>query len=157
MGGVHPVSAALDLELARLVLGIHVLVIGFNLAGLILVPIGWWRRWRWVRGCVWRAAHLLSMALVALQAALGRVCFLTAWQTQLMQRAGRQGVVGGLIQSWIDHVVFWNVPLGVLTVLYLAAGSYALVLWWWVPPRCRRSSQPANSARAARPTSGQSP
>jgi len=149
-------SAAHVLELARFVLAVHLLVIGFNVAGLIVIPVGRWLHWRWVRGCLWRTAHLLSMAVVAAQAALGRVCFLTSWQTELMQRAGQQGYRAGLIQTWIDHVVFWNVPLSVFTALYLAVGGYTLALWWWVPPRCRRNSQPAHNATAARPTTGQS-
>ncbi|MDD4886941.1 MAG: DUF2784 domain-containing protein [Thiomonas sp.] len=146
------------LEFAHLVLGAHLLVIAFNIAGLIVIPLGAWRRWRWVRGCLWRTAHLLSMVVVAAQAALGRACFLTLWQSDLMQRAGRQGDRAGLIQTWIDHLIFWNLPLSVFTVIYLAVGVYAVVLWWWVRPRCgRRKTQPNSSAKAASKRSGQSP
>ncbi|MDE1978338.1 MAG: DUF2784 domain-containing protein [Thiomonas sp.] len=150
--------ALLDLQLAHLVLAVHLGVIVFNVAGLIVVPLGAWRRWRWVRGCVWRAAHLLSMAVVAAQAALGRACFLTLWQSALMQDAGQRGYTAGLIQTWIDHLIFWNLPLAVFTVIYLAVGAYTLALWWWVPPRCRRvRAQPSSKANAASSTSGQTP
>ena len=150
--------AALDLSLAHLVLAIHLVVIGFNVGGLIVVPLGAWRRWPWVRGCLWRAAHLLSMAVVAAQAALGRACFLTVWQSDLMQDAGSHGYTAGLIQTWIDHLIFWNLPLAVFTVIYLAVGAYTLALWWWVPPRCRRArAQPSSSADRASSTSGKSP
>ena len=54
---MHPAEA---LEFAHLVLGVHLIIIGFNLAGLIVVPLGVWLRWNWVRACLWRAAHLLS-------------------------------------------------------------------------------------------------
>ncbi|MCE1161699.1 MAG: DUF2784 domain-containing protein [Thiomonas sp.] len=148
----------LALLLAHLVLGVHLGVIAFNLAGLILVPLGAWRRWRWVRACLWRALHLLSMAVVAAQAALGRACFLTLWQSALMREAGGQGYAAGLIQTWIDRLIFWNLPLSVFTVLYLAVGVYTLALWWRVPPRCGRArAQPSSSADRASSTSGQSP
>ncbi len=154
---MHPAEA---LEFAHLVLGVHLIIIGFNIAGLIVVPLGVWLRWNWVRACLWRAAHLLSMAVVAAQAAMGRACFLTLWQSDLMQRAGQQGDRQGLIQAWIDHLIFWNLPLSVFTVIYLAVGAYTLGLWWWAPPRCgrgRRKAQPSKSASAANKTSGQSP
>lgn len=83
------------LEFAHLVLGVHLRIIVFNLAGLIVIPLGAWLGWRWVRSCLWRAAHLLSMAVVAAQAALGRACFLTLWQSDLMQQVGLQGIVPG--------------------------------------------------------------
>ena len=151
-------SAAGALELAHVVLGVHLLVIAFNAFGLIAIPLGAWRGWRWVRGCVWRAAHLLALAVVAAQAAWGRACFLTFWQSDLMQRAGERGYTAGLIQTWIDRLVFWNLPLGFFTAVYLAVGLYALALWWRMPPRCgRRSAQPSSSASAASSRSGRSP
>ena len=152
---MHPAQA---LEFAHLVLGVHLLIIAFNIAGLVVIPLGVWLRWRWVRSCLWRTAHLLSMAVVAAQAALGRACFLTLWQSDLMEQAGRHGDRAGLIQTWVDHLIFWNLPLSVFTVIYLAVGAYTLGLWWWAPPRCgRRKAQPDSSAKAASKTSGQSP
>ena len=59
------------------VLALHLAVIAFNVAGCVLIPIGALLRWRWVREFWWRLAHLLSLAAVALQALLGRMCFLT--------------------------------------------------------------------------------
>jgi len=146
------------LEFAHLVLGVHLLIIAFNIGGLIAIPLGVWLHWRWVRCCLLRAAHLLSMAVVAAQAALGRACFFTLWQSELMVRAGRQGLQAGLIQAWIDHLIFWNLPLSVFTLVYLAVGAYTVGLWWWAPPRCgRRKAQPSKTANAASNTSGQSP
>lgn len=155
---IAALSAPVALELARVVLAAHLLVIAFNVFGLIVVPLGAWRGWGWVRGCVWRAAHLLALAAVAAQAAWGRVCFLTFWQSDLMERAGQQGYTAGLIQTWVDRLVYWDVPLGYFTALYLAVWAYALLLWWRVPPRCRRRSSPADSsASAASSRSGRLP
>jgi len=151
-------SAPVALDLSRTVLGVHLAVIAFNLFGLVAVPLGAWRGWRWVRGCAWRAAHLLALAVVAAQAAWGRACFLTVWQSDLLQRAGRAGYAAGLIQTWVDRVVYWNLPFGFFTALYLAVWIYALALWWRVPPRCRRRSSPADSsASAASSSSGRLP
>ena len=68
---------------AIIVLALHLAIIAFNVAGCVLIPLGAWRGWRWVRGLGWRLAHLLSLAVVAIQAMLGRACFLTTWQGEL--------------------------------------------------------------------------
>ena len=74
--------------LASAVLIVHVGVILFNLLGLIVIPIGAWRRWRFVRICWWRLLHVVSWAIVAIQAMLGRACFLTEWEANLLHGAG---------------------------------------------------------------------
>jgi hypothetical protein len=69
--------------LAVFVLAVHVTVILFNIFGLVAIPIGAWHHWSFVRAPVWRYLHILSLGLVAVQAALGRACFLTMWQDAL--------------------------------------------------------------------------
>jgi len=117
--------------LAWTVLGVHVAIVAFNVAGLVLIPLGAWRGWRWVRGFWWRLAHLAILAAVAAQALAGRACFLTLWQEQL-ERGGRPQP---LIAGWIDRLLYWPLPLWVFTAAYVAVWLYVLVLWWRVPPR----------------------
>lgn len=62
---------------ALAVLYFHFAVVVFNLFWLVIVPIGAWQEWPFVRNYWWRAVHLLALVLVAIQAALGRLCFLT--------------------------------------------------------------------------------
>src|SRR5579864_7644534 len=124
--------------LALTVLAAHVAVIGFNVFGLVVVPLGAWRHWAFVRGFWWRALHLASLTIVALQALFGRACFLTLWQAMLEQNAGHAASREPLIARWIDSVIFWNLPIGFFAALYVAVLVYALALWRWVP-RKRRS------------------
>lgn len=116
---------------ATLILVLHLGVIVFNVAGCVLVPAGAWRRWRWVRGFWWRLAHLLSLGVVALQALLGRACFLTIWQGELQGRAH----VAPLIASWIDRLIYWPLPLWVFAAGYVVVFVYVVGLWYWVRPR----------------------
>lgn len=122
---------------ALAVLALHLLVILFNLFGLVAVPLGAWRRWAFVRVFWWRALHLASLAVVALQAVFGRACFLTVWQHTLARGGGE---AQPLIAGWINRLIFWPLPLWVFAVIYVAVGLYALALWWWVPPK--RACQP---------------
>ncbi len=121
--------------LANLVLAVHVLVILFNVFGLVAVPLGAWRGWRFVRVFWWRALHLASLALVALQAVFGQACFLTIWQSVLMRGAGETASDVPLIQRWVMHAIFWPLPGWVFVALYLAILAYTLALWRLVPPR----------------------
>lgn len=115
---------------ALAILTFHLAIIAFNIAGCVLVPIGAWRRWRWVRGFWWRLAHLLSLAVVALQALAGRACFLTIWQANAEGATHAQP----LIASWINRLVYLPLPLWVFAVAYVVVFAYVIALWWWVRP-----------------------
>ncbi|MDE2229370.1 MAG: DUF2784 domain-containing protein [Alphaproteobacteria bacterium] len=125
--------------LALAVLAIHVAVIAFNVFGLVVVPLGAWRGWRFVRIFWWRALHLALLAVVALQALFGRTCFLTLWQAALEQTAGAPASREPLIARWIESAIFWNLPIWVFAALYVAVWLYALALWRLVPPTRRKS------------------
>ena len=125
------------------ILALHLAVIVFNVAGCVLIPIGAWRHWCWVRGFWWRLAHLLALAVVALQALLGRACFLTIWQGDVSGTSHVQP----LIANWINRLVYWPLPLWVFTVAYVVVFAYVIGLWVCVRPRVpwRRN---ANQRRA---------
>ena len=123
---------------ALAVLAVHVAVIAFNVGGLIVIPIGAWRGWHWVRVFWWRALHLALLVVVALQALIGRACFLTLWQAALEQNAGQAASREPLIARWIDSIIFWNLPIWFFAALYVAVLIYTLALWRWVPPVRRR-------------------
>lgn len=112
------------------VLALHLAVIAFNIAGCVLVPIGAWRSWRWVHGFWWRLAHMLSLAVVAAQALLGRACFLTVWQGDLAGATHVQPLIAG----WINRLIYWPLPLWVFAVLYVVVFVYVIALWLAVRP-----------------------
>ncbi|HXZ01371.1 MAG TPA: DUF2784 domain-containing protein [Stellaceae bacterium] len=121
--------------LADAVLAVHVAVILFNLFGLVVIPLGGWRGWRFVRVFWWRALHAAILALVALQAVLQQVCFLTLWQGALLRRAGEAAADAPLIARVVNRLIFWPLPLWAFAVLYVAVCLYVLALWRLVPPR----------------------
>jgi hypothetical protein len=134
-------SPTQDMALAELVLALHLAVILFNVGGLIVIPLGAWRNWRFVRGFWWRALHLLSLAAVALQAIFGQACFLTIWQAELAELGGASGSKAPLIARIVDRLIFWPLPLWAFAALYVAVWLYVLLLWWKVPPRLPRLRQ----------------
>ncbi len=133
-----PVSTSIALFLANVVLAVHIAIIAFNVLGLVLIPWGAWRRWKWVHRPMWRLAHLFALSIVALQALFGRACFLTLWQDHWLAQAGLQTGHQPLIQGWINRLLFWPLPIAFFAVLYVLVWGYVLWLWYKVPPHWRR-------------------
>jgi hypothetical protein len=118
--------------LALVVLAVHAAIILFNIFGLVAIPLGRWRHWRFVHAPVWRILHLLSLGVVAIQAALGRACFLTIWQDALTDGSLESQP---LIARTVDALIYWPIPIWVFAVGYLLIFAYALALLWLVPLR----------------------
>jgi hypothetical protein len=121
------------MALADLILAVHLAVIAFNLFGLVVIPLGAWRGWGFVREPVWRLLHLASLSVVALQALAGRACFLTMWEDALT--GARDGEP--LIMRWVNRAIYWPLPFWAFEALYVAVFAYTLALLWLVPPRWR--------------------
>ena len=120
--------------LAALILAVHLGIIAFNLFGLVAIPLGAWRGWRFVREPSWRMLHVASLAVVALQAMAGRACLLTVWQDEL---TGSPPGTAPLIMHWINAVLFWPLPLWVFGIIYIAIFAFVVLLLWLVPPSWR--------------------
>lgn len=119
--------------LATAILAVHLGVVLLNVGGLVLVPLGAWLGWRWVRNFWLRVLHVLSLAVVAAQALMGRACVLTIWQFALQGRGS--GEAPPLIAAWINRLLYWRLPPWVFVVMYVTVLVYTLLLWRWVPPR----------------------
>ncbi len=134
----------MHLVLAEVVLTFHLGIILFNIFGFVVIPLGAWRGWRFVRGFRWRILHILLMLAVALQALAGRACILTLWQDAL---AGLGPAHTPLVVRWVDAVIFWPLPLWVIGLAYVVLFLYVLALLWLVPP-----AWPGRRSRKSGPT-----
>jgi hypothetical protein len=122
---------------ASLVLYLHFAVVVFNVFWIVAIPLGAWRGWTFIRSFFWRAAHLVVLAVVALQAVVGALCFLTTWQNALLRAAGGSAGETSVVDTIVTRLIFWPLPLWAFVVIYVAAVVYALALWWLVPPQRR--------------------
>lgn len=123
---------------ADLVLLIHVGFVVFVVVGQILIMIGGWRRWAWVRNLRFRLAHLAAIGFVVAQAWLGQTCPLTLWEMQLRRLAGEASYPGSFIAHWLEALLYYQAPPIVFTLVYSAFGLLVALSWWWLPPRRRR-------------------
>lgn len=134
----------MHLVLGQLILALHLGVIAFNVTGLAAIPLGARLGWGFVRIRWLRLLHLASLAVVAVQAALGRACFLTLWQA-----AATGGRAEPLIMRWVNGVIFWPLPMWAFTALYLVVFAYVVALWWVAPvhPASRVNPRPSSGRR----------
>jgi hypothetical protein len=123
--------------LADAIVVVHFLIVLFVLAGVPLVYLGVALRWAWVRRWHWRLLHLGAILFIAAESLLGIACPLTAWEYALR---GQQST-HGFVERWLDRILFYDAPLWVFTVAYVAFAALVLVTWLAVPPtRQRRAS-----------------
>lgn len=117
-------------RLAEAILASHLVIIAFNIAGLIVIPLGAALGWRIVRVAWLRLLHLVLLAIVAGQALAGRACILTIWQDRLEGGAAHPPP---MIMHFINGLIYWDFPLWVFTVIYVAVFAYVVALVFFVP------------------------
>ena len=123
------------------VLLVHVLFVLFVLAGLVLIVVGYFCGWSWVRNPRFRLAHLVAIGVVVLQAWLGRICPLTIWEMALRERAGDVTYQGSFIAHWLQSLLYYEAPAWVFTLAYTLFGLMVAATWIAVRPRpFRRTS-----------------
>lgn len=132
--------------LGEAILGVHLVVIAFNVLGLIAIPVGAALGWGWIRIRWWRLLHIASWAIVALQAALGRACFLTIWQ----DAATGAATTAPLVERVVNSVIYWPLPMWAFTALYLVLFALVIGFWWKLPPVTSFRAAASRAGRAAR-------
>jgi hypothetical protein len=130
-------SAMLYLLAADALLALHTLIVAFILFGLVLIVAGGLLGWSWTRNRGFRYAHLAAIAIVVLQAWLGRICPLTAWEMALRAKAGDTTYAGAFIAHWLGQVLYYDLPAWVFVAAYSAFGALVLLAWFRWPPRRR--------------------
>ena len=127
--------------LADLVLLLHAVFVVFVIAGLVLVLLGAWRGWVWVRNPWFRLAHLLAIGVVVAQAWLGVLCPLTTLEMTLRDRAGEAVYPGSFIAHWLESLLYYRAPTWVFTLCYTVFGLLVIASWYAVRPRSFGNNQ----------------
>jgi hypothetical protein len=127
-------ASSIFLLLAGAVLALHVAIVAFVVAGLVLIVAGNRAGWRWVNALWFRALHLLTIAVVAAQAWLGVVCPLTTLEMWLRTQAGAGTYSGSFIEHWMQALLYWHAPDWVFALAYSAFALTVAFAWWRFPP-----------------------
>ena len=120
---------------ADALLVLHAAIVLFVIFGQLLIMIGGWRDWSWIRRPGFRWTHLATIGVVVAQAWLGRLCPLTIWEQKLRALAGQSTHDQSFIAHWIHVWLYWDLPAWVFVIAYTAFGALVLLSWRWWPPR----------------------
>jgi len=121
--------------LADGVMLVHFAYVGFVVVGLALVWLGYFCRWRWVRGFWFRLTHVLAMAVVVVESLCGIVCPLTVWEAELRDRAGQQSHSGSFLQEWVHRVLFFELEESTFVWIYIVFFALLVLSFLVVRPR----------------------
>lgn len=120
--------------LADLLLVVHVAFVVFVVGGLVIILIGGWRGWTWVRRPAFRWLHLAAIAFVVAESWLGAMCPLTVWEMALRERAGEVAYGGDFIAHWLGELLYFEAPPWVFAAAYTAFALLVVWAWFAVPP-----------------------
>ena len=126
----------LYLVFADLVLVLHLAIVAFMVLGLLVIWIGFWRRWEFVRNFWFRLVHLAAMGVVLAESVFGVLCPLTVWEERLRQLASGGGqYAGSFVQHWVHRILFYQADERVFIVFYAAFFGAIVLSLFLVRPR----------------------
>lgn len=126
----------LCLALADVVLVVHAAFVAFVVVGLVLIWVGWFRGWAFVRNFWFRVAHLAAIGVVAAESLTGFVCPLTSWEDRLRLLAGgEQRYQESFVQHWLQPLIFFDIDDLTFRIIYVVFFLTVALSLWLVPPR----------------------
>ena len=128
-------SQALYSLVADAMLLAHALFAAFVVFGLILIFMGKFLSWWWVRNPWFRVTHLLGIGIVVLQSWFGVICPLTIWEMDLRSKAGETIYEGSFVTHWLNELLYYQAPSWLFMICYTAFGGLVVASWFLVRPR----------------------
>jgi hypothetical protein len=138
-----------DRLLADLIVAIHVIYVAFVLFGQILILIGIWRGWQWVRNPWFRILHLTAILIVAAEAILNITCPLTSWEAALRERAGQGASDRSFIGGLLHELIFFEAPDWAFNLSYILFAILVALTFWFAPPRLTRNQESGIRSRGS--------
>ncbi len=126
--------------LADVLVIIHFAFITGVIMGLLLVVIGFFRKWTWIKNPWFRSLHVAAIFLVIFDAWAGRMCPLTAWEDALREGGGR-AAGESFIAYWLKLLIYYDFPGWVFTLVYTVFGGLVALMWLLAPPKRRGSGK----------------
>jgi len=123
---------------ADLILFFHLSYVGYVVFGLLLILLGWWRGWSWIRNPWFRATHLVAILIVAVSAWFHIDCPLTVIENDLRARGGDVGYSGSFMSHWMSEILFYEADPMAFTIAYSVFGLLVIGSWVVVRPRSFR-------------------
>lgn len=120
-----------------LVVAFHLAYVGFVAVGFVLIMVGAALKWTWIFNRWFRYLHLGAIALVAAEALVGLICPLTLLENWLLIGSGQAAKERTFIGELLYNLLYYEFPLWIFSVAYLALTFLAILLLIVIPPKAR--------------------
>ena len=120
---------------ADVILFLHVCIVVFNVFSLILIFIGYFLKWSWVRNPWFRFAHVAAISVVIVQSWIGLACPFTTLEMALRSKAGETVYSGTFVSHWLESILYYQASPWFSVIVYTIFGSLVFISWFMVRPR----------------------
>jgi hypothetical protein len=121
--------------LADAVLVIHLGFAAFIVLGFVLIWIGFFLKWSFIRNFYFRLAHLTAMGIVMVETLIGLLCPMTSWEVRLRLLAGGGGYEGSFMQHWLHRILYIEISMEAFRVIYPVFFLFIALTFIVVKPR----------------------
>lgn len=125
------------LSLADIIAVIHLGYVVFVILGFILIVVGIFFKWKWIRNLWFRIIHLVAIAGVAVEAILGVNCPLTVLEFSLRYGVSPAGRRVSFVGELIDSILYYDAPAWVFAVIYVGFALLVAITFIMAPPTRR--------------------
>jgi len=122
------------------ILFLHVLFALFVVGGQLLIVLGAYQGWFWIRNWWFRIAHLCAIAIVVAQSWVSLICPLTILEGRLRVQAGQQHYQETFMQFWLQRFLYYEAPVWVFIAVYTLFGLLVVITWFRFPPQKKSGS-----------------
>ncbi len=126
--------------LSDLLVLVHLAYAGFVVAGFILILLGAWRSWKWIRQPLFRWIHLGCIGLVAVEVIVGVVCPLTLLENWLLVGGGGSGYDRSFIGNLVYNLLYYDLPAWVFGIAYVTLAVLTAITMILIPPHLKRTN-----------------
>jgi hypothetical protein len=124
--------------LADLILLIHFSYVLFVVLALVVIWVGFFLHWSFVRNFWFRLVHLLAIGYVVAESLGGVICPLTLWENQLRIKAGNGVYLSSFMEHWVHQIMFYDASPETFTAIYVIFFLAVLLSLWCVKPNWPR-------------------
>jgi hypothetical protein len=116
------------------VYAIHLIYALVIIIGFILILVGFFAGWRWIRNFAFRLIHLLMIGIVAVESMFNAECPLTWLEYKLMSLDHVKHSSMPFIAGIVNRILYYNFPIWLFNLIYIAFGATVLIVWFAIPP-----------------------
>ena len=126
----------MNIILSEIVLLFHFSIFLFIIISFILIPLGYQKKWKWVKNKYYRLIHLVLMGIIFIETILGFMCPLTTLENFLRNDIE----INNKITQIIHQIMYWDLPSYQFIILYLLSLLYLIFLWLFFKPNFKKNN-----------------